>query len=192
MVAWYFRFIQDDAFISFRYADNFARGNGLVWNLAEFVEGYTNFLWTILIAVGLFLHLDPIIFSKVSGIVLYAITSTLFCLLTHGNYLRDIDVIAGMIIIGTSFTMVAYATGGLETQSATMLLLSLFLLKLFYQRDKNRSYLVTWSLTCALILLTHMDSAILVLPMGLYLILQTTTTGDDWKSRARMEANLLR
>ena len=183
MVAWYFRFFQDDAFISFRYADNFARGNGLVGNLGEYVEGYTNFLWTILIAVGLFLHLDPVIFSQVSGIVLYAITLTLFCLSTRANYLRDIDVIVGMIIIGTNFTMIAYATGGLETQLVTMLLLSLFLLTLLYQQDKGIVHLVTWSLTCALMLLTRMGSVILALPMGLYLSWQIVTAGDAWASR---------
>ena len=49
--AWWNRFIQDDAFISFRYAENFARGAGLVWNAGERVEGYTNFLWTMLMGV---------------------------------------------------------------------------------------------------------------------------------------------
>lgn len=37
----------DDAYISFRYAQNLARGNGLVFNPGERVEGYTNFLWTV-------------------------------------------------------------------------------------------------------------------------------------------------
>ncbi len=41
----------DDAFISFRYARNFADGYGLVWNLGERVEGYTNFLWTLVIGL---------------------------------------------------------------------------------------------------------------------------------------------
>lgn len=41
----------DDAFISFRYAENLAAGNGLVFNIGERVEGYTNFLWTVLLAV---------------------------------------------------------------------------------------------------------------------------------------------
>ena len=42
----------DDAFISFpsRYAQNLAAGNGLVFNVGERVEGYTNFLWVILLA----------------------------------------------------------------------------------------------------------------------------------------------
>src|SRR4051812_34401047 len=39
--------LADDAFISFRYAQNFASGLGLVFNPGEWVEGYTNFLWTI-------------------------------------------------------------------------------------------------------------------------------------------------
>ena len=39
----------DDAFISFRYARNLARGLGLVFNAGERVEGFTNFLWTLLL-----------------------------------------------------------------------------------------------------------------------------------------------
>lgn len=35
----------DDAMIGMRYAENLARGHGLVWNPGERVEGYTNFLW---------------------------------------------------------------------------------------------------------------------------------------------------
>lgn len=41
----------DDAFISFRYARNFADGYGLVYNPGSTpVEGYTNFLWVIMLA----------------------------------------------------------------------------------------------------------------------------------------------
>jgi hypothetical protein len=36
----------DDAYISFRYAQNAIRGYGLVFNSGERVEGFTNFLWT--------------------------------------------------------------------------------------------------------------------------------------------------
>ena len=48
----------DDAYISLRYASNLAEGHGLVWNVGERVEGYTNFLWTVLIA--LLLRLTPL------------------------------------------------------------------------------------------------------------------------------------
>ena len=38
----------DDAYISFRYAQNAIRGYGLFFNAGERVEGFTNFLWTTL------------------------------------------------------------------------------------------------------------------------------------------------
>jgi len=43
--------LQDDAFISFRYAQNLVEGQGLVFNPGDPVEGYTNFLWTLLMTV---------------------------------------------------------------------------------------------------------------------------------------------
>lgn len=48
ILAWKNRFIQDYAFISFRYAYNLAHGQGLVWNSDDSIEGYTNFLWLLM------------------------------------------------------------------------------------------------------------------------------------------------
>src|SRR5690349_8932189 len=45
-------FLCDDAFVSFRYARNLWQGHGLVWNRGERVEGYTNFLWVIELALA--------------------------------------------------------------------------------------------------------------------------------------------
>lgn len=42
--------VADDAYISFRYLDNWLNGLGLVYNPGERVEGYTNFLWIVLLA----------------------------------------------------------------------------------------------------------------------------------------------
>ena len=47
----------DDAMISMRYGRNLARGLGLVWNPGEYVEGYTNPLWTLWMSL---LHLLPL------------------------------------------------------------------------------------------------------------------------------------
>lgn len=48
----------DDAYISFRYAENLVNGHGLVFNPGQRVEGYTNFLWTIILAGVSWLGLD--------------------------------------------------------------------------------------------------------------------------------------
>lgn len=55
--------LDDDIMISMRYARNFARGAGLVYNEGEYVEGFTNPLLT-LIATGL--HLLPVPLPTVS------------------------------------------------------------------------------------------------------------------------------
>jgi len=47
----------DDAMISMRYAYNLAHGNGLVWNIGERVQGFTNPLWVFYMAL---LHRLPI------------------------------------------------------------------------------------------------------------------------------------
>lgn len=50
----------DDAYISYRYAWNLAHGHGLVYNsIGPVVEGYTNFLWTLLAAFVLMVQLHP-------------------------------------------------------------------------------------------------------------------------------------
>ena len=69
--AWPQRVPLDDSFISFRYARNLLEGHGLVYNPGEPVEGYTNFLWTLVMTIPFWLDLDPIIFSQHLGLALF-------------------------------------------------------------------------------------------------------------------------
>ncbi len=61
--------VQEDAFISLRYARNLVDGHGLVYNPGERVEGYTNFLWTTLLAGGLALGLPEVPLMRFSGLI---------------------------------------------------------------------------------------------------------------------------
>ncbi len=64
---WFFWFYTvEDAYISFRYAENACNGNGIVYNIGEKVEGYTNFLWVILLAIFRKLFVFPDI-AKILG-----------------------------------------------------------------------------------------------------------------------------
>jgi hypothetical protein len=54
--AWFLRWTCDDAYISFRYAQHLVEGHGLRFNLDPQeppVEGYTNFAWTLWLALGM-------------------------------------------------------------------------------------------------------------------------------------------
>jgi hypothetical protein len=55
----------DDAYVSFRYAENLVHGlvhgHGLVFNPGERVEGYSNFLWVLLAATAIAAGTDPLV-----------------------------------------------------------------------------------------------------------------------------------
>lgn len=62
----------DDAMISMRYAWNLTHGNGLVYNVGERVEGYTNPLMTLLMAVA------TLLFEKESAVLAVQIANLFF------------------------------------------------------------------------------------------------------------------
>ena len=91
-VAWLNRFIQDDAFISFRYASNLVSGHGLTWNPGEPpVAGYSTFLWTVLVSSLLWLGVDPVIGSWALGLALFAGTLTATAALARDLLGKSID-----------------------------------------------------------------------------------------------------
>src|SRR6266516_600100 len=59
-------FASEDAYITFRYAWNFARGAGAVFNPGEHVFGYTSAPWMAWLALGLRLGQDPVIWARVT------------------------------------------------------------------------------------------------------------------------------
>ena len=64
----------DDAWISARYASNLVAGNGLVYSVGEpAVEGYTNLLWTLWLAVGIALGVEENLWMTTSGLLFGAL-----------------------------------------------------------------------------------------------------------------------
>jgi arabinofuranosyltransferase len=121
MTAYVFPFAVDDAYISLRYAENWANGYGPVFNPGERVEGYTNFL---LVAVEMVLFklgfedlLPAKIFSILCGIALLGIVE-LFAWKRHKSIL--LATCAGLLV-GTSAPLAFWAIGGLETALFTLL-----------------------------------------------------------------------
>jgi hypothetical protein len=109
-------FVGDDAYISFRYADNLVRGEGLVWNAGERVEGYTNFLWVLLSALWLSLGIPPESGANALGVLSGAGVLVTLAVLTR-RQLGHFDVFGGamLLTLAASRTFTAWCTGGLET-----------------------------------------------------------------------------
>jgi hypothetical protein len=67
VVAFSSPFAIDDAYISFTYSKNLAQGNGLTYN-GLVVEGYSNPLWTLLIAPFIYLNVDPLVGARILAV----------------------------------------------------------------------------------------------------------------------------
>ncbi len=115
-----FDFVNDDAFISFRYADNLVRHGELVFNPGERVEGYTNFLWTMLMAGVLALGLPIVPLAKWLGIAFALGTFALIARFTarHVGQPSAWDALAPALLAAAP-AYACWSTGGLETQMFT-------------------------------------------------------------------------
>jgi hypothetical protein len=113
----------DDAFISFRYAQNLVRGHGLVFNVGERVEGYTNFLWTMTIAAGMLLGIDPVPLSVVLGALFYFATAGAAAYIAYRLWgtspIPFVPLAALMVLLHHDHHV--YATSGLETSLVAFL-----------------------------------------------------------------------
>lgn len=121
--AYQLMWVGDDAFISFRYAKNLIDGHGLVYNPGERVEGYTNFLWTILLAIAMGFGADPVAASVVLSLGSLAVLVFLVAWLsahTAPPGSRVAVPIAAVVTAG-SYLIANFGTSGLETMFAATL-----------------------------------------------------------------------
>lgn len=114
----------DDGFISFRYALHWAQGLGPVYNPGETpVEGYTNFLWVALLALGARLGGDIVTLARTFG----ALTGLLTLILLFGarrfvrGLDRDVPLIATLFLV-TFCLYHPWPTSGMETSLFGLLL----------------------------------------------------------------------
>lgn len=156
-------FIQDDAFISLRYASNLALGHGLVWNPGEVppVEGYTNFLWVMLLSLVELQGLDPVPWSIGLGLFCGAGTLWITFLLALRVTGSSAASWLAVYLLGINYTFSCYMTGGLETSLQTLLVtLAVFWSLRCIDAGLPRKDLQLLSLLLGLLVMVRMDSAI--------------------------------
>jgi hypothetical protein len=107
VLVYYAGYVKDDAYISFRYAAHWARGEGLVFNPGEHAEGFTNFLWTAAVAGLLRVGLPALLSAKLLG------AAMAFCGLLWVRRLADGDARAAWLW-AASPTVGLWAASGME------------------------------------------------------------------------------
>jgi hypothetical protein len=108
----------DDAFISFRFAQNLIDGNGLVYNLGERVEGFSNFSWVLIAAALMRFEMPFITMLKVIGLaagvsILLLGSSLAFRLGGQSN--GRLCAILALWYLGFNTSLALWCQSGLET-----------------------------------------------------------------------------
>lgn len=161
VVAWSNRFVQDDAYIVFRYADHLARGEGLVWNAGERVEGYSSFLYTVLLAGSRRLGLDPVSTSHVVGLAAFLGSLLATFAAARLTFASNAAALLTVALLGANYTFSIFATGGLETSLHAFLVCAGLALVARGQTLAWSSPLpLLLSIVTGLLMLTRPDSAI--------------------------------
>ncbi len=164
---YYFGMIIDDAFITFRVANNFVNGKGLIYNIGERVEAYSNFLWTILISAGILLGLSPFITTKILGFLFAIITVYII-----GQILKLLNckfwiIWCCLLTFSLNSFYIYWTQSGMENS------LHIFLLTFAYYLFIRRNLLqenntIVFSINLGLIVISRPEGALFVLPYILY------------------------
>jgi arabinofuranosyltransferase len=123
-----FNFIQDDSYITYRYVKNFTEGSGLVFNIGEKVEGYTCFLWVILLSVIKLMGINFISASQTLGIIssllvlffTYKISEQIFPK-NKSEFFNAAFSLAAVIMLTANGAFAYWTVSGMETGLFTLL-----------------------------------------------------------------------
>ena len=155
--------IAEDAFIGFRFAEHFAEGNGLLWNIGEPpVEGYTNFLWIIICSVAILTGINLIAFVQITGIVFSIII--LIYIYYFCSKLLEFDSYSSLIaaaFLALSGPFATWAVSGMETNLFALLVAAGCYHELSYWKFRHKTSLVLSLSFCFLSALTRPEGLVI-------------------------------
>ncbi len=201
-----FWFLTDDAFIAFRYISNSHLGYGYVWNAPPFrpVEGYTSFLWVVLLDVV----------WRISGVEPPAAANNIALLFTYlmlllgglmvlklklgealGKY-RLLFLALVFLAVITNRTFLAWSSSGLETAMFNFLFM-LWIYCCLFMENNGRRWMLWLTSATALLCLTRPDgllfaiATVALLAKALWDAAKVTSSRSDVFKSALWAAPLL-
>jgi hypothetical protein len=179
-----FNFYHDDAFISLKYAQNLSNGNGLVWNINEYVQGYTNFLLVIILSLFSYLGIDLYLASRLVGICSY-LALVIFSYFIFKPYKRLIDFIP-FITISSSFPIIVWSLSGLETVLFSLLLFLSAILSLKCLKSNNINLSSLNGFLQALTFLLRPEGILIIIITSFFLLIK-----QSWKKLVFFSGSIL-
>ena len=157
-------FVYDDAYISLRYAQNLVEHGQLVWNVGEFVEGYTNFLFVVLSAGLMALGVPATLSSQLLALSAFACTLGLTGQVLRGLQVGPLGLAIGFAATAGSIALPVWAMSGMETPLVAALIVATLcaVLPLASGSGLSDRRALLAGIFGALAFLTRMDAAVLV------------------------------
>lgn len=143
-----FVLLADDAMVSMRYAKDLATGHGLVWNIGERVEGISNPLWTVYMAVLHFFTANPSLLVMITSIVVLLASGYITALLVFNYTKSSWAAFSSILLLCAAFPLNLWSLRGFEVGCCSFfLLLAIYfyttdikaLLQKFTRKNKNDS-----------------------------------------------------
>jgi hypothetical protein len=163
----------DDAYISYRYAENLAAGHGLVYNPGERVEGYSNYLYVLLLTPVHWVTSGEGVW--VASVALNLLLLAFALLLFDGHVQRRLEPparAAATLLFALSPTLWLWAGSGMETALVVLLQLSICLAVERVCEDGDDAALAPLCAAVGLSVLTRADGFIAPLIAVGYLALR--------------------
>lgn len=164
----YWPFLSDDALISLRYAKRLAAGQGLTWTGTERVEGYTDLLWVLLVALCKKLGGDPV--NSARSLDFVGALSAIILVAIDPKPLRLVfsRVISGGLMLASLAPLAIWAIGGLEHGfMAGVIVGALFFLSRALEPDGLRRDRYIAGVFLGALALLRADAVVLVAAAGL-------------------------
>lgn len=180
----------DDAYISMRYAANWAEGNGIVWQLGDRVEGYTNFLQVAIFALGLKLGIKGEMLAHglglSTGVGIIILTFILAWQLKPNKDIQSWPTGLGALVVAALPAFAIWTLSGLETPLFIFLCLSAILSLHESLKHPEQLYLpILTGIILVGVSMTRPDGVILAL------ILATVISIYIWKSGKKHRKHLV-
>lgn len=152
--------VTEDAFITFRVADNFLHGYGLTWNIAERVQVFTHPLWLMLMIPMQWVTGEPY-YTSIGLSLVISVVSAWLVIFKAAKKVR-IGIVAIAVLV-SSKAFVDFSVSGLENP-LTHLLIILFWL-IYLRKKKSAKILFGLTLVAGLAMLSRIDNILLFAPM---------------------------
>jgi len=157
LLAVHFNWISDDAYISFRYSKHLAEGEGLRYNPGENppVEGFSNFLWVLLMAPFELVHFPPPVASRIISFLCgLFLLLRLIRFLSAGLSIAKPEVVAAAVFFATLPPVLIWTTSGMATMPFALLLFLAFEALL---SDADKIHIGLGALSCSLLVLLRAE-----------------------------------